>query len=129
MMFFSNEAGLLEHLETLQTEGNVIDVAILSGHQAILYSMDNLHEPNSTGRMGSTGKKPVVGWYSYSCPLDNVGKKSGMDSIAVDSIANAINKWATEQESFSSDSSSQSSIVSDLLYSIGKLRKRGQDDD
>lgn len=124
MIFFSNEAGLLEHVETLQTEGNVIDVAILSGHQAILYSMDNLHEPNSTGRVEGTDQKPVVGCYSYSSALDNVGKKSGMDSIA-----NAINKWATGQESFSSDSSSQSSIVSDLLYSIGKLRKRGQDDD
>jgi len=124
MIFSSNKAGLLEHHETLQTEGNVIDVAILASHQAILYSMDNLHEPNSTGRVESTGQRPVVGCYNYSCALNNVGKNSGMDSIA-----NAINKWATEQESLSYDPSSQSSIVSDLLYSVGKLRKRGQDDD
>lgn len=108
----------------MQTQGNVIDVAILAGHQAILFSMDNLHEPNSTRRMDITGQKPLVGYYSYSCARDNVGKKLGMESIA-----KAINKWAEGEENLFLNSSSQSSIVSDLLYSISKLRKRGQDDD
>lgn len=114
---------MLEHRETLRTEGNVADVSILCGHQAILYSMDNLHAPNSTTVVESKGQRPMLGSYSYSNSLDKWGRESDMEIIAA-----SINNWAAEQESFSSNLNSQSALVSDLLYSIDKLRKRGQDD-
>jgi len=124
IIFSSNKDGLLEYRETLWTEGNVVDVTILPGQQAILYSIDNLHKSNSTSVVESTGERPVIGCYSYSSVLDKWEKKSGVDSIAA-----AINEWAAGQGSFSSDPSSQSASVGDLLYSTERLRKRGQDDD
>ena len=124
IIFSSTKAGLLQHREILQTEGNVIDVAILPGKQIILYSTDNLHKCNSTSAVESTGQRPVVGCYSYSSAFDKWEKRSGTDSIAT-----VINGWAARQESLSTDPSGQLATVRDLLYSIDRFRKRGQDDD
>lgn len=117
-----NLQGEFKHRETLQTEGNVIDVTVIPGQRSILYSMDNLHEPSTTN-VRTNNSIPYVGTCSYSYSSGGWSREGEMGAVAV-----AINRWAAMQENSVSDSKKQCKNPGDLLYSIEKLRKRGQDD-
>lgn len=113
---------------SISVGGNVIDVAILEitrSQASILYSMDNLHEPNSTTVMAvgdASRERPYVSTLSrdpssYYWHVNDV----------LESVVNRINRMARSEES-GGGVDSDGSALCELLYGTEHLRKRGQDE-
>ena len=124
LVYSITNEGSVEQCATLHTEGNVLDVAILTSELSLLYSMDNLHIPNSTDTIQTTIDRPIFGSYTYAHNSDSWIKDSIMGRTVT-----AINQWASTKQCHPLDLHKQSRTVKEMLYSIRRLRKRDQDDD
>ncbi|MCJ1420826.1 tRNA (guanine-N(7)-)-methyltransferase non-catalytic subunit trm82 [Xylographa parallela] len=116
--------GKVEHHETLEVEGNILDVAVLPKQMSILYTIDNLEDYLSATDDQTRHRLPNLGSYCYSCAACSWVR----DSPVQQSI-NTINEWAAMQESTAPDLEFRSDYIRDYLYATEKLRKRGQDED
>ena len=123
LVYSISKEGLVEQCATLETEGNVVDVAILTSELSLFYSMDNLHASNSTAIVQTTSGRPIFGSYTYLRSSDSWIK----DSVVGPTIT-AINQWASRRQCHPLDLYNQSSTVKELLYSMERLRKNDQDD-
>ena len=116
--------GWVEQCATLETEGNVVDVAIVAGELSLIYSMDNLHASNSTTITQTASGRPALGSYTYLRSSGSWIRDSVMGPTVI-----AINDWASMRQCHLLDLHNQLSTARDLLYSTERLRKREQDDD
>ena len=108
--------------------GNVIDVSVLEAEKSqtsIIYSMDNVHDPSSMTIMATEdtpGERPYLGTLSREL-LSGYWHVNKDLEVAI----NRINRIATSEKP-GKEAASDGSTLSELLYGIEHLRKRGQDE-
>ncbi|MCJ1378251.1 tRNA (guanine-N(7)-)-methyltransferase non-catalytic subunit trm82 [Xylographa soralifera] len=119
-----HENGKVEHHETLEVEGNILDVAVVPKQMSILYAIDNLEDYSSATDDQLRYHLPSFGSYCYSSTACSWVKHSPLQ----ESI-NGINQWAAIQESTVPDLEFRPNVMREYLYGTEKLRKRGQDED
>ena len=122
-IFQINGDGLIFR-EYLTVEGNVLDVAILSGQKSIVYSMDNILKPFSTSVVQKSGSRSTIGVYTYSHPMERWVPSSSVIR-ELNRAVDAINNWASAGDS----SQDEKNALSERLYDIEHLRKRGQEEE
>lgn len=113
----------LEYRQYLLLEGNVLDVAILHGQSSFLVSMDSVHIPFSMTMVEKGGSRPALVAYSYIADYGRWVRGHGIEHVLA-----AINDWDALQDCRSAKMDSNSPILSNLLYGIENLRKRGQEE-
>ncbi|KAL9121133.1 MAG: hypothetical protein Q9187_002315 [Circinaria calcarea] len=114
---------VLEFRQCLLVEGNVLDVAILQGQRSFLVTMDNVHVPLTTTVVENAGNRPALAAFSY-----DADSRRWVEGHDFESILLAINDWAALRGSQSAQTGSEDSLLSDLLYGIENLRKRGREE-
>ena len=114
-MTLNNE---LQFHQSLKLKGNVLDIATLHEQNSILYTMDNMHYPMSTMIIQEDSSRPSLGTYVYDS-TSNTWNDEGLLNPTITSI----NEWAK-----SMDCSIDPQRLSDSLYGMEKLRKRGQEE-
>ena len=108
----------LQFHQCLKLEGNAIDIATLHGQNSILYTMDNIHYPMSTLKIQEDSSRPSLGSYFYDSTSN-----TWIDEGRLNPMISSINQWAK-----SMDCSVDPQGLSDSLYGMEKLRKRGQEE-
>ena len=116
-------SNVLEFHQYLLVEGNVLDVAILHGQRSFLVSMDNLHVPLSTTLIENGGNRPTLAAYSYVANSSQWTRGHDFKYLL-----GAINGWVAAQDLHSAKMDSKDALLSNLLYGIENLRKRGQEE-
>ena len=114
----------LSFRECLIADGNVLDLTVLKEQKSILYSMDNVHEPFSTNTFQQNDGRPVLGTYSYIQTEKRwVSRANALQDL--NKAVDAINIWATTEYA----SKEEQNTLSERLYGIEHLRKRGLEED
>ena len=104
--------------QCLKLEGNAIDIAIFHKQNSIVYAMDNIHYPMSISKVHEGSTRPCLGTYTYDSTSNTWAKGGQLDVAAV-----SINQWAS-----SIDCSIDPQKVSETLYGMENLRKRGEEE-
>ncbi len=108
----------------IRLAGNVIDVAALHDKSTIIYSLDNYHNPSSTTTIASAQEqvsRPMIGCMSFNDSGQWERAKFMENALA------RMEKSAKDQEPIDSGVENGTPLR-DLLYGIGNIRKRGQED-
>ena len=84
--------------------------------------MDNVHKPLSTTIVDNCTTRPALGSYSYMTESRLWAREEGLERVI-----STINKWAALQGDTLLNHSENIGL-SELLYGIETLRKRGQDE-
>lgn len=124
-MFSLDSDGNIKFRSTVSLPGNLLDVAVLYKQNAIIYSLDNYHISSSTVELASEEarlSRPFVGCMVF----DDTGNLRQGD-VLENAIAN-INRNAKAQQLCGEEGPGKGQPLSELLYSIENLRKRGHSD-
>ncbi|MCJ1402462.1 tRNA (guanine-N(7)-)-methyltransferase non-catalytic subunit trm82 [Xylographa trunciseda] len=119
-----HENGKVEHHETLEVEGNILDVAVLQTQMAILYTIDSQEHYSPATDEQLRHHLPCLGSYCYLSAT-----RSWVRDSPIQESVDGINEWAAMQEINAPDRGFQNSLMHEYLYGTEKLRKRGQDED
>ncbi|MCJ1479776.1 tRNA (guanine-N(7)-)-methyltransferase non-catalytic subunit trm82 [Lambiella insularis] len=115
--------GTVKHHQTLEVEGHIVDLAIFQEQMSIVYSMD-MEDKSTPPTDNKCGSHPTIfGAYSYSRVECCWNKDSRLEEVVKN-----MNSWVTKQDWELLYPTIEHSILSESIYSIEKLRKRGQDD-
>lgn len=124
VMYQLDHKGRLHHRATLVTAGNVLDVSVCAETKRVFYAMDNVHQACTTNvavaeRAGSTEVSPWIGCYRWmpESPHWVVDPEVG-------AVVGKMNDFAKEGEDTLA-SGMDGAALSDLLYGIEHMRKRG----
>ena len=125
MLFYSLDShGSLTLRQCFSVAGNVLDVEVLENRSTILYSIDNIHEKWSTKIVDKGPLRPSVGAVTFSGSAQSWSKEATFDGIIT-----VMNKEAMAQDGALQQGRGKDAALSELLYSIESLRKRGQGQD
>jgi tRNA (guanine-N(7)-)-methyltransferase subunit TRM82 len=119
LIFVFGKDDQLSYEQTLQLEGNLLDVIIVQEESAIVCSIDTLHAPHSTSNAVQT-QRPVLAFHSLASTEG--AKELKLSKEAVENI----NAWAGSQPG-----STDQNVAgwSDILYGVEHLRKRGNEEE
>ena len=111
----------LEYRDYLQFQGNVLDLTYDPHTGVLLVSLDDAHLPWSTDQLREERSDALLA----SCHYSTRSRKWVV--AEQNELTTAINLWAGKAESVDITQSSQKQNLSDMLYGIENLRKRGDD--
>ena len=113
----------MSHLQTLQLDGNALDVVVLkNGH--IIVSIDNVHEPNTTRVLRDKDKeKPgkLLSAFEFTCNAEDPIWKPALAPV-IDTISQH------DFETMIAPEDGKKNGLADTLYPMENLRKRVQGD-
>ncbi|MCJ1328878.1 tRNA (guanine-N(7)-)-methyltransferase non-catalytic subunit trm82 [Thelotrema lepadinum] len=116
--------GTLNFRSALLVEGNVLDIAIRSEARTLFYTVDNVHAPATTKEerdLGADERRVFVGAYRFVSERDEWVKEEG-------DLVEAMNAFANTEEDLLT-AEMDAGALSDLLYGIEHLRKRGKEEE
>ncbi|KAI9758669.1 MAG: ribosomal protein P0 (A0) (L10E) [Chaenotheca gracillima] len=122
-VFFIDRTGSLRFHQTLLLRGNVLDVSILADTGSFLASVDNIYCPSSTEKFREPAEGLEIVLQSFKTFPDGVIPRWVETDISDSAPVTAINKLGSHELR---DDDFQS--LKDNLYSIEKLRKRGNEE-
>ena len=125
-MFRLTKEGRFEHVRTRGEDDNIIDLVALPKFGSIVYSFDPTHRPISTTELANAkdpGKYDYLGSLCVYPAHDDyvtqydVGRNTGrMNQILVGSLSSSAKDDTSEKK------------ISESLYGLESLRKRGNED-
>ena len=124
-MFSLSHSANLRFRQYVPLSGNVLDVAILHEESAIIYSLDNYHEPFSIKRAAEPKtnlSRQMIGIIKF---YQNDGWRAG---DVPDNVIASIDRISKVEEPFNEQESERGRPLGELLYTIESLRKRNQAD-
>lgn len=105
--------------------GNVIDVVVLEHRASIIVSIDNVHEAGSTDIVRSqSSQEAVLRLHGLSFAADVEGEPTVRDADLGSVLENISGEGSTTDE-IEDHGTLQHRALSELLYSVEHLRKRG----
>ncbi|KAL1970551.1 hypothetical protein VTN77DRAFT_4195 [Rasamsonia byssochlamydoides] len=127
--FLLQPNGEMRRQQSLQLPGNVLDVTHAGNSDTIVISVDGVHESGSTKawKDNTTELQILVQAFRIKFQEENIAYEP-----AITPIVDNINRHGTEDILKSEDETSRAKeqkMLSESLYNIGNLRKRGQGDD
>ena len=124
-VFSLSSDAMLDFQTSISLEGNVIDLTIVNNQRSILYSMDAIHTPFSTGTIEASeaGKtRPFVGLLEST----KLGWKQGT-ACKMDLIENM--EEILKSRPFTPESKlAKGRSMKELLYNLENLRKTESED-
>ena len=112
----------LEYRECLHFQGNVLDLTYDSRTGALLVSLDNVHLPWFTDKLREEKTSTLLAQCRYS--TENRRWTVGGDESG---LLITVGQWASSAESSDVSQPSREQALSDILYGIENLRKKGDE--
>lgn len=118
--------GLMNYRRFYTLPGNVLDAVVLEYRASILVSIDNVYEAGSTETVRSrSGQEAALRLHALSFATDLEGEPMVRDEGLVSVSENISNDRSTILDVNEDDGTSQHRALSELLYGVEHLRKRG----
>lgn len=109
--------------------GNVIDAVVLEYRASILVSIDNVHEAGSTEVLRSRStQEAVLRLHALSFATDLDGEPKVRDEGLISVSETISNDRSTILDGNEVDGTSHNRALSELLYGVEHLRKRGPEE-
>ena len=112
----------LEYRDCLYFQGNVLDLTHDLKTGVLLVSLDNAHLPWSTDKLREEKSNVLLAHCRYS--TEHRRWTVGDEQFG---LVTAINVWANEAEALAITQPPQEQALSDILYGIENLRKKGDE--
>lgn len=107
--------------QCLPAVGNILDLAIIESRSTILYSMDNIHEKWSTKVIDKGPLRTSFGAVTFSASA-----QSWSPSAKCEGVTTVMSEEALARDEVLQAGGGKEPALSELLYSIENLRKRGK---
>ena len=88
-----------------------------------MYSMDNIHEKCSTNILDKGPPRPSLGAVTFS-----VSAQSWDKEVNIEGIIASMDQETLAQDEVLQEGGSKATALSELLYGLENLRKRGQEE-
>ena len=127
-VFTVGEKGAMVFNTSICTESNVVGLTVLRNHNSIIYSMDTLHRAFSTDLIASTEKgdsRSMVGSLIYCTDTDTWKENEGLQ----ETLTVAMRECAESNLGISQAGVAKGKSVTELLYGLESLRKRGSENE
>jgi tRNA (guanine-N(7)-)-methyltransferase subunit TRM82 len=115
--------------QSLQLSGNVLDVTEAENDNTVFVSVDGVHESGSTRTWRDEVTQPQI--FVQAFTMKTQGENKAYEPANSPTIDN-INRHGTEDILKSTDEAARAKeqkVLSESLYNVGNLRKRGRGDD
>ena len=120
--------GEVQFHTNISTESNVIDLTILRNQNSVVYSMDTSHQASSTDVSADSGissSQCLMGSLSYCTDSENWKVNESLQA----NLERAIKECANANLNVSQTREAKEKPITELLYGLESLRKRGPDND
>lgn len=124
--FTLGEKGQMQFHASIHTEGNVIDSTLLGTQSSVVYSMDTSHQVFSTDALVDTEKsnsRSLVGSLSYC----QDSKTWSVNGFLQEKLVESMRECAQSNLHAPQIRAVKEKPLTELLYSLESLRKRGAD--
>ena len=125
-IFTLGEKGEVQFHTNISTEGNVIDLTLLRNQNLIIYSMDSSHQASPTDVPADSGtsiSQRLVGSLNYC----NNSKQWKVNESLQANLERAMRECADANPNVSQTGAAKEKPITELLYGLESLRKRGSD--
>ncbi len=121
--------GLMHYRRFYALPGNVVDAVILEYRASIIISIDNVHEAGSTEVLRSReSQEAVLRLHALSFATNLEGEPEVRNESLVSVSETISNDRSTESDVKEDAGTSQHRALSELLYGVEHLRKRGPEE-
>ena len=113
---------------SIHTESNVIDLSVLRDQSAIVYAMDTCHQPFATDASAGTERqspRSLVGSLSYCTDSDTWKEDKSLQA----NLVAASRECADSHPDAPQAGAAKGKSLTELLYGLESLRKRGSDNE
>jgi len=114
-LFALSETGILSHCETLKLDGNPLDLVVDESTGIFIASIDYVHKLGSTDQLRDSSVECPLPLQTYQVKGSSWAKSSLRFDVAVSNGSDAV------------EAHTQAKGLSGILYTIEKLRKRGEE--
>ena len=125
-IFTLEEKGEVQFHTNISTESNVIDLTVLRNKSSVVYSMDTSHQASSTdvpADFCTSSSQRLMGSLSYCTD----SKSWKVNEFLQANLDRAIRECADASPDISQTRAAKEKPITELLYGLESLRKRGSD--